>query len=1113
MLVAAQADGILEQPAPIGVQRDARLREALGQRGDGGDFFLAAHDAALELEVIETIAGIGCFSQAHHRLRGQRRLVAQAQPVVALPLGRLVRQVGLAALAHIEQVAQHLHLVALLAFAQQGRHRHLQELAQQIQQRRFQRGDGVDGDAQVEGLQAAAADVAIRKGGARPVQDALVVADGLAHQQRACVLQCLADALATRHLAHAGVAGAVGEDDDVAREVGTVGARQVQQHAVMPGHRDHAHVGDAGRALDQIGRGCNGGCGGTHGSALFHARDGGSRGYRNDWNDRHRQQRNRQPVNLVAVPNFNEMNGSGTKLRCQQDFSACIRSNKREGTAQALSRWMMVKPTSTMRSATSIPAARSMMKRAARWPMPVPSMRTVVSLGCRSRENSRSPKPTTANCPGMLIPLLCASIITPSASRSELQKMASISGWRCNRSARPLRPWPSVVGATTWCRGTGPLPACMPSACACWAKAFMRRWLRSSRPPTTATWRRPIPCRQRATSRPICSCEKPTSMSIGVGVRSQVSTTGMPLASRRFLASAERMMPVSTTPSGRRPMIASSSASSREFSQPLWPSITWQPAAARVSVRVWTISWNTGPITVGTTTATSRLLLEARPPARRLGTQPVFCTASRTFCKTLGDTAEGVFRARDAVIGATPASCATSRSVMPPALLRLPRRRGSAASPSRSLRWGSGRESGDVVRFSDMRAFQHWGWQRYQQTGYRQGPQLPGAQRARRSSSTSVSTSCAAGMGRPMATPCPAHSDMNSDRPALVAAWRNSVVSAFCTGQAGNTCSKGRMRSMNSLTMPRAQRPLKLRVRRVLSSRAAASAARQAEAIPDSGQQRKAVPICAACAPSSIAAAMARPSIRPPAAITGTLTAWATCGNSAMRPMQDCSKSPRKVARCPPASAPRAQMKSAPASSQARASATVVAVPMTWISFLRNCRTTSASSSPKVKLATGGAASSRAATWSRQFSEKRCGVCAGGRPSASRSGCSKACACSSAGGVCSAGSRNRFMLKGWSVSVRRCAAVSRMADGASSAAAQEPRPPALLTAAASAGGEAPFIGPCTMGCAIPTADWNCVVCIDAPSLKYQMGQILTNSGARGSEGGQGQDLSPRQSQL
>jgi hypothetical protein len=71
----------------------------------------------------------------------------------------------------------------------------------------------------------------------------------------------------------------------------------------------------------------------------------------------------------------------------------------------------------------------------------------------------------------------------------------------------------------------------------------------------------------------------------------------------------------------------------------------------------------------------------------------------------LGETAEGVFSARDAVIGATPASWATSRSVMPPPLLRGPRRRGSALSSSRSALVACIGESGEGIRFSDMGAF------------------------------------------------------------------------------------------------------------------------------------------------------------------------------------------------------------------------------------------------------------------------------------------------------------------------------------------------------------------------------------------------------------------------
>jgi hypothetical protein len=52
----------------------------------------------------------------------------------------------------------------------------------------------VDGDAQVKGLQAASAHIAIGKGGTRTVEDALYIADGLPHHQRARIVQRLADA-------------------------------------------------------------------------------------------------------------------------------------------------------------------------------------------------------------------------------------------------------------------------------------------------------------------------------------------------------------------------------------------------------------------------------------------------------------------------------------------------------------------------------------------------------------------------------------------------------------------------------------------------------------------------------------------------------------------------------------------------------------------------------------------------------------------------------------------------------------------------------------------------------------------------------------------------------
>ncbi|MNT68581.1 hypothetical protein D3C72_2068260 [compost metagenome] len=102
--------------------------------------------------------------------------------------------------------------------------------------------------------------------------------------------------------------------------------------------------------------------------------------------------------------------------------------------------------------------------------------------------------------------------------------------------------------------------------------------------------------------------------------------------------------------------------------------------------------------------------------------------------------------------------------------------------------------------------------------------------------------------------------------------------------------------------------------------------------MPDSSQDRKAVPICTASAPRAWAAAMPRPSMMPPAAITATPRGCNTStqrGTRAMVPIIEEAKSPRKVPRCPPDSMPEAQTPSAPTSAQATASATVVAVPIT----------------------------------------------------------------------------------------------------------------------------------------------------------------------------------------
>ena len=187
------------------------------------------------------------FGEPHHRRRRHRLLVAKATPVVTL-LGGTIVEFGLVAIADEEQIAEKLHRGALLAFAEQRGDRHAEKLPEQIEQRGFDRGERVNHDAQVKGLKAAAAAVAVGKGLPYHVEHRVIGADRLADDQRPRVVQRLTNALAARHLAGAGAAGAVFQDDDVAREERTVRAAEIEQHAVFAGDRDDQHFGHDGRA-------------------------------------------------------------------------------------------------------------------------------------------------------------------------------------------------------------------------------------------------------------------------------------------------------------------------------------------------------------------------------------------------------------------------------------------------------------------------------------------------------------------------------------------------------------------------------------------------------------------------------------------------------------------------------------------------------------------------------------------------------------------------------------------------------------------------------------------------------------------------------------------------
>ena len=99
MHAAAEPDCLFERPSAVRIERDACLRKALRERGDGFDFLFAGQDAAFELEIFKAIVCMGRFGEAHDRWRCQRLVVTQAKPIdVGVQLGA-IGQVGLVAIA------------------------------------------------------------------------------------------------------------------------------------------------------------------------------------------------------------------------------------------------------------------------------------------------------------------------------------------------------------------------------------------------------------------------------------------------------------------------------------------------------------------------------------------------------------------------------------------------------------------------------------------------------------------------------------------------------------------------------------------------------------------------------------------------------------------------------------------------------------------------------------------------------------------------------------------------------------------------------------------------------------------------------------------------------
>ena len=116
--------------APLG----SMVMRASGKRSasavDGLDLLFAAEHAALQLEVIKAVAGMGGFGQPHDRLRRQRFFVTQTQPVV-FRVGRVqVGQDRSSCGLRRRTDSRASPPLALLTFPEQRGNRHTQELPQ-----------------------------------------------------------------------------------------------------------------------------------------------------------------------------------------------------------------------------------------------------------------------------------------------------------------------------------------------------------------------------------------------------------------------------------------------------------------------------------------------------------------------------------------------------------------------------------------------------------------------------------------------------------------------------------------------------------------------------------------------------------------------------------------------------------------------------------------------------------------------------------------------------------------------------------------------------------------------------------------------------------------------
>jgi hypothetical protein len=225
--------------------------------------------------------------------------------------------------------------------------------------------------------------------------------------------------------------------------------------------------------------------------------------------------------------------GSATKTGANGSATSSSRQAGRDQGKPVIRCWRARRSKSRCRPPARPPArpsARSTMNCAAWRPMAAPLMCTVVSAGLHVGGEFQVAEADHGQPPGTARPR------APRLGQHAQRQQVGTAEHRVDAGASLRQQLGQRLAAALQRGGRGHLGS-MGTSGSPSAAARLEGLAAAPRAFVVAGHHRQAPAalgvQEAATARPTSTCEKPTSMSIGVGVRSQVSTTGMPGASSR----------------------------------------------------------------------------------------------------------------------------------------------------------------------------------------------------------------------------------------------------------------------------------------------------------------------------------------------------------------------------------------------------------------------------------------------------------------------------------------------------------------------------------------------------------------------------------------------------